>query len=477
MTLRAIILTFLITATVYSCKQEQSSEVKQNTSETKEFSLPEWAISANLYELNTRQFSQEGNFQAIIDELPRLKSMGVDIIWLMPVQPISMKNRKAKGDLMVEDIDDPEERKKYLGSPYAVGDYLKINPDYGDPSKFKELVKKAHAQDMYLIIDWVPNHTGWDNPWITDHPEWYTKDDDGNIIDPIDYNTGKSWGWTDVADLNFDNQEMRQAMIDAMKFWLTEYDIDGFRVDVAHGVPQDFFDSLTPALTDVKDDIFLLAESNVESHRNNKTYHATYGWEFHHLMNEIARGEKPVKEIQHWYEKDKSRYKEGFHIHFTSNHDENTWAGTVFERMGDGHKALAVLAATLEGMPLVYNGQEEPLRKRLEFFVKDPIDWKDYAYTEFYKGLFDLKDDNKALWNGKHGSDPVFEYIDDKSIVFSRAKDDNKVIVILNLSKDAHAIPFSFNDKAFSEMNGKQLLTDEEGMIKMDPWSYLIYTK
>ena len=289
------------------CKQEVK-EVTQSAEAEKpfEFGLPDWAKSAAIYEVNTRQFSPEGNFKGIETQLERLSEMGIDILWLMPINPISELKRKAEGDLLVSEIADPEERKKYYGSPYAVADYKAVNPDYGTMADFKSLLNACHAKGMKLIIDWVPNHTGWDNPWITAHPEWYTQDKDGNIIDPIDYNTGKSWGWTDVADLNYDNMEMRKAMQDAMLFWIKDIGIDGFRVDVAHGIAQDFWDSTAPILTGANPEVFLLAESEVPSHRNNSTFHADYGWGFHHLMNEIAHGEKNATDIDKWYTENKT---------------------------------------------------------------------------------------------------------------------------------------------------------------------------
>ena len=467
-----------LTLFIVSCKNADSDTPESNVEESYELGYPDWLKSANLYELNTRQFSEEGTFDAITAQVPRLKDMGVDIIWLMPIHPISEKKRKATNDKEVEDIEDPEERKKYLGSPYAVADYKGLNPDYGTPEDFKEMVSALHERDMKVIIDWVPNHTGWDNPWIESNPEWYTQDSLGNIIDPIDYNTGEPWGWTDVADLNYDNQEMRLAMIDALQYWLTEYDIDGFRIDVAHGIPQDFWDQMTPELVKTKKDIFLLAESQVPSHRNNNTYHATYGWDFHHLMNHIAKGENQAKDIVSWYKQDKEKFnKGGFHLHFTSNHDENTWAGTVFDRMGAAHKALAVLASTLEGMPLIYNGQEEPLRKRLMFFEKDPIEWGEYAYADFYKELFQLKDDNPALWNGVAGGEPEFIFADEQVLAYRRKKDNNEVMVILNLSGEIVNTQVPFGVDGYTAYPEPAQHVNEDGFLELSPWDYGIYVK
>jgi len=457
---------------LFSCNEPKPKDPQKEDSE--EFSLPSWAKDAVIYEVNTRQFSEDGNFKGIETQLDRLQKMGIEVLWLMPVHPISELKRKATGDILVKDIKNPEERAQYFGSPYAVADYRKVNPDYGSMDDFKSLLKATHAKGMKLIIDWVPNHTGWDNPWISEHPDWYTKDKDGNITDPINPGTGESWGWTDVADLDYSNKEMRLAMIDAMNFWIKDIGIDGFRVDVAHGITQDFWDECSPVLVNSNPEIFLLAESEVESHRNNNTYHATYGWSFHHLMNEIARGEKNALEIDKWYEEDRKKFKKGFHMHFTSNHDENTWAGTVFDRMGDAHKALAVLSCTFDGFPLLYSGQEEPMRKRLPFFTKEYIGFKDYAYTDFYTQLFTLKKNNQALWNGQYGGE-LIKLIDHENIyAFQREKNGDAITVIINLSSKRQS--FTIPKKIIgNEIFSKQRINwNEETALGLEPWQYYV---
>ena len=333
--------------------------------------VPEWHKNAVIYEVNLRHYTKENTFRSFETHLPRLKEMGVDILWFMPLTPISKKNRKGE-----------------LGSPYSVGDYMATNPDYGTMEDFKHMVQAIHDAGMHVIMDWVPNHTGWDNPWITQHPEWYTKDSLGNITDPIDYNTGKSWGWTDVADLNYDIPEMRQEMIRTLKYWITETNIDGYRMDVAHGVPVDFWETVADSLYAIKP-LYMLSEGEVPDIVNNGTFVADYAWEMHHLLNDIAasQGEnskKPVNmvngnptegyknmtlktalHIDTLIQKKSALYKKGYQMQFTSNHDENSWAGTEFARMGKGHKAFAVLTATLPGIPLIYSGQESAMDKQL----------------------------------------------------------------------------------------------------------------
>ncbi len=460
---------FFVLIISFSCKQTEAS--KDAVSETQPSSIikpqnnmldaPDWAKNASIYEVNLRQYTEEGTIAAFMPHIPRLKDMGIDILWFMPIHPIS----KAK-------------RKGGLGSPYAVSDYKDVNPEFGTLADFKKMKDEIHRAGMYLIIDWVPNHTGWDHKWITENPEFYTKNDKGEIIDPIDYNTGESWGWTDVADLNYDNQDMRKAMMNDMKFWIQDIGIDGFRVDVAHGVPTDFWDKCVVELMKIKK-CFLLAEAEVPHLRNVSGFHMDYGWDFHHLMNKIVKGEKNANDIQQWLIEDSEKYKGGYHMHFTSNHDENSWAGTEFERMGDAHKVFAVLAATFNGMPLVYSGQEEPLRKRLSFFEKDNIEFKDYAYADFYRSILNLKKKNKALWNGKFGGEPlrIKTSTDDQVYAYQREKDGDSVIVILNLSKKPANLTLQGTGYEGDYLNlfGNSTLSLTKGMqMNLKPWDYLV---
>ncbi len=422
--------------------------------------IPEWTKNAVLYEVNIRQFTPEGTLNAFSDHLPRLQDMGVDILWLMPIHPISKKNRKGT-----------------LGSNYAVADYRAVNPEFGTMEDFKNLVKKAHELGMRLIIDWVPNHTGWDHPWITEHPDWYTQDSLGNVIDPINEETGKSWGWTDVADLNYDNSEMRTAMIDAMSFWVKEADIDGFRCDVAHGVPLDFWQDANTELNSIRP-LFMLAEAEKPELRNEGGFLADYSWKFKDLCNAIAKGEKKAFDINAYLAKDQAAYQSGYHIYFTTNHDENSWAGTEFERLGDGHQTFAVLCATIDGMPLIYNGQETAMDKRLEFFEKDPIQWQGTEYVDFYTMLFELKHKNKALWNGEAGGRPMSISMDDEDVfAFKREKDGDRVIVVVNLSADEKNVQLNDSslDGAYNNVFAKGTVDfTSEMTIYLKPWDFVV---
>lgn len=457
------------------CKQNTSNSDSLVSTSASSFTLPNWAKNAVIYEVNIRQFTPEGTFEGLIGHLDRLDEMGIDILWLMPIYPISEAKRKATNETLVSDIKDQNERKKYFGSPYAVADYKGVNPDLGTEEDFKELVRQVHQRGMKIILDYVPNHTGWDNQWITDHPDWYTKDDKGNIIDPIDPGTGQSWGWTDVADLDYSVTAMRDAQIDALKYWVGEMDVDGFRHDVAHNVPLDFWEEATEAVLQVKSDVFLLAEAEQPELRTAEAFHADYGWEFHHLMNDIAKGEKNTSHIDDWMARNQAKNDKGFHIHFTSNHDENTWGGTVFDRMGSAHKALAVLACTFDGMPLLYGGQEEPLRHRLEFFTKDDIGFKNYEYAEFYKTLFDLKDKNEAIWNGSYGGELVRITDSDDIHGFMREKNGDVVSVLINLSDKTAETVIPIDVPATTDIFTDQKYAYKKGQtVKLHAWPYQV---
>ncbi|MFK7905123.1 MAG: alpha-amylase family glycosyl hydrolase [Chitinophagales bacterium] len=483
----------LLAACQNSAKEQpkQASETNTDSPETPTIEkplTPDWHKNATIYEVNLRHYTPEGTFKAFEAHIDRLKELGIDILWFMPIHEISVKERKGE-----------------LGSPYAVTDYKGTNPDFGTMEDFKHMLKAIHDAGMHCIIDWVPNHTGWDSKWITDHPDWYTQDKDGNVIDPIDYNTGKSWGWTDVADLNYDNKEMRAAMIDAMAFWIKDVGIDGFRVDVAHGVPVDFWAECSDALYAIRP-VFMLAEAEVPAIVNNGAFVVDYGWEMHHLLNEIAKsqganlkkGDKLVKgnkvegeegkeekktalDIDAMLAKKAKDYNKGYQMQFTSNHDENSWSGTEFARMGEGHKAFAVLTATFNGMPLIYTGQEVGMDKQLEFFKKDEIDWAngDKSYGDFYKHLFDLKHKNKAIWNGEHGGDLVKIPTgnDENVYAFIREKDGDKVVVIINLSAAKQSIKLEGTNYVGDYMNvfSKGAMGLTEGMaMDLASWEYIV---
>src|SRR5690606_25660252 len=326
---------FLATA----CKKEKTDQVEELAYNSYS---PEFAENAVIYEANIRQYSPEGNFNAFTKDIPELKKLGVKIIWVMPIQPISMKNRKTTDGRLVEEITDPDEKKKHLGSYYSIADYTAVNPDYGNLEDLKKLVETAHENGMLVILDWVANHTGWDHKWIQEHPEFYHKNAKGEITDPLNPETGESWGWTDVAHLNYDADGLFEAMSKEMLYWVKETDIDGFRCDVADNVKLDFWEFVYPKLNDIKP-VFMLMESNKPEYLKS-IFDMGYNWQLHHLMNEIAQGKKKVSDLdQLIIEQDSVYQKRDIMMNFTSNHDENAWNGTEYERLGEAVETFAAL--------------------------------------------------------------------------------------------------------------------------------------
>jgi len=440
----------ILIAAIISCNQnkEETSIIQPYT----EVTHPEWVKDANIYEVNVRQYTPEGTFNAFAQHLPRLKEMGVDILWFMPIHPISLLNRKGP-----------------LGSYYSVKDYKDINPEFGTMEDFKTLVRKIHELGMYIIIDWVPNHSGWDNDLIEKHPEWYEKDENGQMFSPYD--------WTDVVQFDYTKTGLREYQIECFNYWLNETDIDGFRCDVAHQVPIDFWNQVRPSITTTKP-VFWLAEAENRA-LHEKAFNMTYAWEFHHLMNEICNGSKNVSSIDEYFQRNNEEYNTNdIRLYFTSNHDENSWNGTVFERMGDAAEVMSVLSFTLPGMPLIYSGQEAGLDKRLLFFEKDQIEWKDHQFGKLYKDLIKLKNGNQALWNpGFGGTMQRLKSSNDEYIFsFIREKEKNKLVVILNLSDESQDITLhDFNDnKSYTDFFTGEVYKMKNQTISLKPWGYLV---
>ena len=395
--------------------------------------------NAIIYEANIRQYSEEGSFDAFTKDIPELKKLGVKVIWLMPIFPISETKRKATGGDFAHLIEDEEERKKMLGSYYAVTDYTKVNPEFGTIEDFRELIKAAQEHDMHVILDWVPNHTGWDHVWIKEHPNYYTQNDQGEIIDPINPDTGESWGWADVADLNYDNQDMRKEMIEDMMYWIKEEGVDGFRCDVAGAVPHDFWEQAISELRAEKD-LFMLAEAWEPGLMKGKDlFDMAYGWGTHHRMNEIAQGKDDVSAWYHRMDEIASMYEaDDILMNFITNHDENSWNGTIEERMGEAGEAMLALSYCAPGMPLIYSAQEYDMKHRLKFFEKDQIPkTKGKAWPVLVK-LGELKTTNPALHGGKNAASYTrIKTSDDKAILaFKREKDGQAIMYIANFSKD-----------------------------------------
>ena len=417
---------------------------------------PDWIQSSAMYEVNIRQYTSEGTFNAFAEQLPKLKKLGVEILWLMPVHPIGEVNRKGP-----------------LGSYYSVKDYKGTNPEFGSMEDFKSLVSKAHELGMYLIIDWVPNHSAWDNPLVASHPEWYAKDSLGKMFSP--------WDWTDVVKFDFDQRALREYMIDALKYWLTETGLDGFRFDVAHQIPVDFWNEVRPALQSVKPDVLLLAEDEQRT-LHEQAMDISYGWELHHIMNQVAQGQKQVADIDSYFERAARDYNTNdIRIYFTSNHDENSWNGTEWERMGNATEVMTVFTYLIPGMPLVYSGQEAGSSKRLKFFEKDPIEWNDHPFFDLYQKLNQMKRENPALWNPGFGGTytRLTTQADQQVLAFKRELGTNSVIAVLNMSNQPASVTLSAEIAGgrYTEFFSGDRVKPADQPIQLEAWSYAVYTK
>jgi alpha-amylase len=465
--MKKILVTIMTATLFFSCKKETSKEVADKIEIAAV--TPDLAENAVIYEANIRQYSPEGTFNEFTKDIPNLKKMGVKILWLMPIYEIGLKNRKAKGDTPIEAIIDTIEKKKYLGSPYSIKDYRSLNPNYGTKEDFQKLVNVAHKNGIYVILDWVANHTAWDHEWVTKHNDFYTHDKTGKMIAPFD--------WTDVAELDFNNKNLRLAMIEDMKYWLTTFNIDGFRCDVAGEVPTDFWKEATAALQKVKP-LFMLAEAEKPELQANG-FDMGYGWEAHHILNGIAKGEKTVKDWDQYVIKNDSLLeKDDINMNFTSNHDENSWNGTEYERMGDAVEVFAVMTYTIPGMPLIYNGQEYDLKKRLKFFEKDTIPHTHGKMSTIYEKLGKLKVENAALHGGKEAASykRLVTSDDTNILAFERKKDDKKIIFIANLSKAPKTFTVTTEGEYTNCMTGQKLSLTTGQKQEFKPWQYLILT-
>lgn len=418
----------------------------------KNFSTVDWAKGSNVYEVNIRQYTQEGTFEAFGKHLPRLKEMGVEILWLMPVTPISKKERLGS-----------------LGSYYACSSYDTINPEFGNLDDFIKLVANAHTLGMKLVIDWVANHTGWDHHWTQEHPEWYVLDSAGGF-------TEKN-GWKDVIDLDFSNRSLRSALICAMQFWVDRCGIDGFRCDMAHLVPLDFWKEARTAC-ELTRPLYWLAECEDPSYH--AVFDTTYAWGWMHATEKQARGEQSlsqVREVLHGY----TQYPSGASkLYFTSNHDENSWNGTEYEKYGRSAKAWAVFTATWQGIPLIYSGQESPNTKRLQFFHKDLIEWKDpLQLVSFYTDLLSLRKRNAAISEGETFILPSSN--DDQLMAFLRKKEDQVVLVILNVSTNDRLhidVNHSWLNGHFRNLfSGMEFIFKESEKFELQAGEYIVYEK
>jgi glycosidase len=440
-------LLLLAAMSLFSCKP---AETKTETVT----GMPDSFLQSNIYEVNVRQYTPEGTFNAFAKSLPRLKEMGVDILWFMPITPISVLDRKGA-----------------LGSYYAVADYTAVNPEFGTLQDWKALVDEAHKTGMKVIIDWVANHSGADNRWIQSNPDFYIKGSDGKLKFAFD--------WSDTRDLNYWNPVLHDSMISSMKFWVNETGIDGFRCDVAAEVPRHFWQKATSELKKTKSDIILLAEADI-AWIHDAGFQISYGWDAFAKMKQIAKGEVSARVLdtvlRHM---DETYPPDALKMLFTSNHDENTWNKADYATMpGAVHAPFAVLTQTWKNsIPLIYSGQEEPFLDSLSFFYKDTIVFKNYERAAFYTSLLKLRKSNPAL-----AADAAYTKLstdkDDAVYCYQKEKNGKKVLVLLNLSASPQS--FSLTSKIAGKslnlfLNKTEELKDNQSFT-LSEWGYIVYS-
>jgi glycosidase len=449
-------LTITAALALAACGAEANTSTRYAPVDLVEVENAEWSRDAVLYQINTRQFTEEGTFAAAQEHLPRLAEMGVDILWLMPIHPIGEVNRKGT-----------------LGSPYAVKDFRAVNPEFGTEEDFRAFVKAAHALDMKVILDWVPNHSAWDNSLTEEHPDWYSKNPEGEMMPPL------GTDWWDVAEFDYSSPGLREYMTESLAYWVREYDIDGYRADVAGMVPIDFWETARAELDAIKP-VFMLAEWETRDlHRHG--FDATYAWSLKDAMKETAGG-AGAGPIRGYYWAQQNEYPHAaYRMAYTDNHDHNAWDGVASDIYGDAYEAMIALSFVGPGIPLIYNGQEADLDHQLEFFEKDEIEWKEGQYDALFRRLIALKAAEQSLWNGRHGA-PFVDVPNSASadvLSFVRGKNEGRVFAVFNFAARPNAVTF---DKArhhgtYSDaMTGEDAAFDADTALPLGPWEYKIYT-
>ncbi len=439
----------LLSACIHSCQTKKMTRLP-------EVRHPEWVKDASIYEVNIRQFTPEGTFKALEAHIPRLKELGVKVLWLMPIHPIGAQHRKGS-----------------LGSYYAVQDYRKVNPQMGTADDLRHLIEVIHQADMKVVLDWVGNHTAWDHVLTETHPEWYQRDLQGSFMPPI------GWDWTDVIVLDYQQQELQAYLLESMRYWVEEFDVDGYRCDVAGYVPLDFWVAARQSLEAIKP-VFLLAEW--DDRAVHYAFDMSYAWELEQAMTAIAKGEQKATSVHAYVAKMiNSTNLSEIKMNFTSNHDKNSREGTVFDRLGKGAEQFAVMTFVLEGMPLIYSGQEVGLQHSLAFFAKDQNPWGDHPFNSLYARLNKLKKDNPALWNGEWGGRmwPLKTDQPDQVNVIYRERDGNKVMGMFNSSDKE--VTFAITDKVYAgdykSFKGRNTVSLTDGQsFTLGPWGYQVYT-
>ena len=429
------------------------------------FKTVDWIKDKTIYEVNLRQYTEAGTFKAFESHIPRLKEMGVEVLWFMPVTPISEKGRKGS-----------------LGSYYACSSYTKLNAEFGTEQDFLSLIQLAHKHEMKVMIDWVANHTGRQHEWMDQHPDWFSQDIDGNFTERN--------GWEDVVDLNFENQAMRAALIGAMQYWVRTFNIDGFRCDMADLVPLDFWYSARKACETIKP-LFWLAEC--EDIAYHSVFDASYAWSWMHATTKLVNEQLGVNEIYNILH-DYAQYPQGaYKLFFTSNHDENTWNGTEYEKYGIAAKAWAVFTFMWKGIPLIYSGQELPNHKRLAFFDKDKIEWAQQTHLgAFYKTLIELRKNYACIIKGDSFNLPTsnnqvmaflrYDHAPEKKSVKESVKESEKqiILVLLNFSHQVQKVQLEhdyLNGPFLNAFSGLSYSFNKQESFELMPGDYLVYVK
>lgn len=423
---------------------------------------PEWSYSAILYEMNIRQFTTEGTFRAASERLPFLRSIGIDAIWLMPIYPIGEEDRKGS-----------------LGSYYSIRDYKGVNPEFGSEADLRDFITKAHALGIKILFDWVANHTARDARWISERPlDWYERDSEGRAKVP--------WDWSDTAKLNYANREVWRGQIDAMRYWVEQFGIDGFRCDMAMLVPIEFWQEASAELHAIKSDIFMLAEAE-EDNLFEGAFNMSYQWNIHHIMCDIAKGARRVWDMRNAMHAERQRYpREAMRLSFTSNHDENSWSGSEQSRFGRALEVMTAMTFLMPStMPLIYTGQEVGYDHSFAFFDRDPIPeevYKEGYATELYRRLADLKHSQRALDSGERGGDviEIENNAKDCMMTFVREVADSRVVAIVNLSPYTIHADFRtgiYAGKYRDAISGERVVLDEHVERDIAPWHYQILVK
>jgi len=457
--MRLLTMIFCMLAGMSACSPRTSNDTTKNYDTPMKFETPQWARQTSIYEVNVRQYTPAGTFRAFMSELPRLRDMGVGTLWFMPITPIAEMNRKGT-----------------LGSYYACSDYTSINPEFGTLEDFKELVKQAHELGMKVIIDWVANHTGWGHRWTTEHPDYYLRDSatgDFKIASGMD----------DIIELNFTNPALRTAMIDAMRFWVEECDIDGFRCDLAFWVELPFWREARDKIDAVKPLFWFGEYDELDKPEYAEVFDASYTWTWMHRAKDFYQQRGHLDTLLQVLDRYEGLKNDRMRSWFTTNHDENSWNGTEFEKYGDMARSLAVFSATWPGVPLIYSGQEIGNRKRIQFFEKDTILSGPDAesFSALYSSLLQLKMSNPALRSDSSASVIRLQTsAPGQVLAFLRIQERNSVLVVLNLSTQAD-LHFEIVDPRLSGRyrnlySGATNDFRSDKSFEMQPWEYLIYT-